>query len=617
MEGRQATTNQPKTSFFNVDSPSWKPDSPQNPTNIRPRPFTQRNVGQLAPSLTLSQAFGANTGVGGGGSSSYSSVQERNELQKEIRLTEKGVESDFKNYVLNRYTHLKSRGQIPAPDYQTPEAILLTDQVITPASESHRQPLASLQPFSAEELGAVATGQYVQVNPPKRPIYNTGSGTRHNENSYAAHGDEEEEILWGDESVKLETVGSFDSNGQFVTTKSVQVAAELPPPQSVPSTLPSMPPGLGPALPIIYQNTAWIYRDPTGVLQGPFPNSKMLEWYQMSYFPDSLPIKRQEDSFFETIAGWRLRCNGRLPFEIARPVEDKTQNETVAKLSSESKTSREFKTASSLPPQKTRDASEWDTTGAKASPTSTLSALKQPGLWEYKPSEVKKPSKEEEERRFLAGLMNKKMENLSLGNESSARAADNSNLVARKLTVEQLEAQVDAATGKQSQSGDGWKVAGQAPKSTIPTLSNNPQASNAPKQSVVAIQPVIAKQHVPIKQLAATTETLAQTQSWLTSLFSVVPGMDAQTCVLLLMELTTVQDVIGFCRDNQLLLPSGLTPLRFAQDLIGRRFGAEIAAKQAKSCAGKLSSVDNRDLLRECETGDFVTVTSKRSAGGK
>lgn len=45
----------------------------------------------------------------------------------------------------------------------------------------------------------------------------------------------------------------------------------------------------------------WLYRDPSGQVQGPFAAVAMQDWYRQSYFTDDLLVKRQEDDEFRPL----------------------------------------------------------------------------------------------------------------------------------------------------------------------------------------------------------------------------------------------------------------------------------------------------------------------------
>lgn len=69
--------------------------------------------------------------------------------------------------------------------------------------------------------------------------------------------------------------------------------------------------------PTIHATTQWLYRDPAGQLQGPFTNAKMLDWYHRQYFPETLPLRRQEDALFMPLSEWKQKYGGKAPFETA------------------------------------------------------------------------------------------------------------------------------------------------------------------------------------------------------------------------------------------------------------------------------------------------------------
>ena len=280
---------------------------------------------------------------------------------EETKLTERGQEFPFKSILMARYQQMESLGQFPPMQFLSSEASLVGDGVII--GDVHaRQPLASTMPFNSEELGAIATGQFVH-HQQRRP-----GGSQHHHaqrkeythtrtSSYNKHAEEEEEeILWGAEPIQTGQLGTFDASGQFVATtrmapplkpiiptSSLGTLATEPSTSNLPRTTktlsdfsPAVPPGFGPVLPIITSSTQWVYRDPVGNLQGPFLNGKMLEWYQAGYFPDNLPIRRDTDSFFDTLSAWRLKCGGRVPFEATSPIDIRASGNTMQEIKTDS-----------------------------------------------------------------------------------------------------------------------------------------------------------------------------------------------------------------------------------------------------------------------------------------
>jgi GYF domain len=42
----------------------------------------------------------------------------------------------------------------------------------------------------------------------------------------------------------------------------------------------------------------WFYKDPAGLIQGPFNKFQMSQWYEIGYFQDDLEIAFGENSMF-------------------------------------------------------------------------------------------------------------------------------------------------------------------------------------------------------------------------------------------------------------------------------------------------------------------------------
>ncbi|KAJ3165626.1 hypothetical protein HDU88_004113 [Geranomyces variabilis] len=60
------------------------------------------------------------------------------------------------------------------------------------------------------------------------------------------------------------------------------------------------PPGIVPAsTPFVPQ--MWQYKDPSGIVQGPFTSAQMHEWFRAGYFSDELPIKRADEYNYEPL----------------------------------------------------------------------------------------------------------------------------------------------------------------------------------------------------------------------------------------------------------------------------------------------------------------------------
>lgn len=137
-------------------------------------------------------------------------------------------------------------------------------------------------------------------------------GSFHRENSFsdeirrsASEEEKHEEIAWNIPSSS--SVGTFDDKGVFRLPsgeKKIDPILETIIPSN--SFIPTHIPVRG-ATPV-----QWLYRDPSGNIQGPFGNREMFEWFQAGYFPPSLLLKRLGDPAFEPL-GLLLQREG-IPF---------------------------------------------------------------------------------------------------------------------------------------------------------------------------------------------------------------------------------------------------------------------------------------------------------------
>ncbi|GAA5804953.1 hypothetical protein HPULCUR_010463 [Helicostylum pulchrum] len=59
----------------------------------------------------------------------------------------------------------------------------------------------------------------------------------------------------------------------------------------------------------------WIYRDPVGIIQGPFTALDMQGWYETGFFENSLLVKREDCNFFESLDALIIKVNNsKIPF---------------------------------------------------------------------------------------------------------------------------------------------------------------------------------------------------------------------------------------------------------------------------------------------------------------
>ncbi|KAI0793394.1 hypothetical protein C8Q75DRAFT_559337 [Abortiporus biennis] len=78
------------------------------------------------------------------------------------------------------------------------------------------------------------------------------------------------------------------------------------------------PPGL-PA-PTPSPPSKWFYRDPKGIVHGPWKASLMQAWYQDGLLPPELPVRREEDSEYMLLKDLRLQCiDPTHPFRLSPP----------------------------------------------------------------------------------------------------------------------------------------------------------------------------------------------------------------------------------------------------------------------------------------------------------
>lgn len=169
-------------------------------------------------------------------------------------------------------------------------------------------------------------------------------------------GEDEEDILWSMPAADSH-LGTFDDKGNFTMSSPpssyhqqsdlmppvrgdqshIPGHDRLPPPTAARSLLSTADSGRSPGAPfamdpldegsssgLVNESTRWFYRDPSGQMQGPFPTEKMLHWYNRKYFPETLPLRREQDVIFEPLSIWRIKCGGSCPFEAGVMAPHKT-----------------------------------------------------------------------------------------------------------------------------------------------------------------------------------------------------------------------------------------------------------------------------------------------------
>lgn len=294
-----------------------------------------------------------------------------------VRLTPLGFHNDTKNLILSRF-----RPELPLP----PSARGMS-QFGDIWMEDLLSPL-SLQPFTREEENIMTSGNFMNTFQKRVPGQTPGvsrsggrgaaarggrprnasdrngdgmvsAGGRHGQDTVPTSGElgEDESVLWN-VPVGDAAFGSFDDRGNFQLSVGLEdrdrpirpgvSASESvlpghdrlpPPPGSSASSLPA-PSLSAPGTPPVKTPdvTRWLYRDPAGQVQGPFPNQKMIHWYSRNYFPENLPLRREVDVLFEPLSAWKIKLGGVCPFDwvavkeeqLSRPEQEPARSQNQA-----------------------------------------------------------------------------------------------------------------------------------------------------------------------------------------------------------------------------------------------------------------------------------------------
>ncbi|KZT74736.1 hypothetical protein DAEQUDRAFT_760759 [Daedalea quercina L-15889] len=84
------------------------------------------------------------------------------------------------------------------------------------------------------------------------------------------------------------------------------------------------PPGL--PVPTPAPPSKWYYKDPKGVIHGPWKATLMQAWYRDGLLPPDLPVRREEDSDYTLLKDLRLQCiDPTHPFRSSPPMPTPTQ----------------------------------------------------------------------------------------------------------------------------------------------------------------------------------------------------------------------------------------------------------------------------------------------------
>ncbi|KAF3925916.1 hypothetical protein ABW20_dc0105409 [Dactylellina cionopaga] len=118
---------------------------------------------------------------------------------------------------------------------------------------------------------------------------------------------------------QIQTKASFPALSHSNSVSSLQ---QFPPGTATPgaggpSSQPASQRNSGGHIMVMPDKITWVYKDPTGKIQGPFSGLEMHDWYKAGFFQPDLLIKRQEDGDFELLGQFIRRVgNSREPFLI-------------------------------------------------------------------------------------------------------------------------------------------------------------------------------------------------------------------------------------------------------------------------------------------------------------
>ena len=108
------------------------------------------------------------------------------------------------------------------------------------------------------------------------------------------------------------------SSGHGVSTSGTHPSSSSgPSPQYGRSPEPSQPPPAQQRQMVMPDRIRWIYRDPSGNMQGPFTGLEMHDWYKAGFFSPELQVKKVEEKDYEPLAQLIRRIgNSREPFLV-------------------------------------------------------------------------------------------------------------------------------------------------------------------------------------------------------------------------------------------------------------------------------------------------------------
>ncbi|KAF9138245.1 hypothetical protein BGX30_009382 [Mortierella sp. GBA39] len=176
------------------------------------------------------------------------------------------------------------------------------------------QPLADLEESPAVPSNDEATGtSRVEEGDGLSGVKTSLLSLRPQEPTYSGHGSEKPDVISPILSQHaMEPIAPVDNNRisvAMLTGKPTEAFAardsdEFTSFGGKPPLSASHPPGLVPEpgfKSLLAEMSKWLYRDPSGSIQGPFLSGEMHEWYKGGFFTSDLLVKREQDSTFEPL----------------------------------------------------------------------------------------------------------------------------------------------------------------------------------------------------------------------------------------------------------------------------------------------------------------------------
>lgn len=319
---------------------------------------------------------------------------------------------------------------------------------------------------------------------------------------------------------------------------------------------------------LVQPTTRWFYRDPMGREHGPFTNQQMMDWWRGKYFQDSLPLRREQDPTFESLAAWKVHCGAEVPFVVGLMSMNKNalgpaEQEFLAKLA-------------------------WSSSKSAATVTAGAEGTKKMAVSAADLEAAYRTQKEERVGRAWAPLATNVKSMVELQAEQLLQIA------------REEEERKGAAKPRPNVTSGGWADVLRANLPAVPDKKATESTKAMPKSTTVqpprtplSTTPISATSTAP-DRAGLQQWCLQQLQPYAASL------LDIHTVTALLIDMNTPKDVASFIRDG-LSAPPRIDVNAFCRSFCVRRFKIDPAH-------APLVLVDNQ---KDRPEDDFETVKSR------